>query len=396
MKSLEGLRRIGQADVYKAGRLAATLGRTPAGATEFRYLDSYIADRADPIATTLPLTESPVVSASGSVPAFFAGLLPEGHRLTVLRRAIKTSPDDEFSLLLAVGADAPGDVQLVPAGEPLVEAPALVEGTSAAQLDFSQLVDEVDPQAIPGVQRKASASMISVPVSAGYGRFILKLSQAGYPHLIENEATHLRAARAMKLQVAKAELVTDRRGESGLLVERFDRVREHGSWRRLAFEDATQVLGVPPAAKYNTDAVTVVHALAKITHAPMIAKRNMYLQFLFAWLTGNGDLHAKNIGVLRGVDEKWRIAPIYDIPSTLFYDDDTMALPIMGRTRRLRSRHWREFAAEIGLPERSVASAHTVALRAAAEISYAELPFAGSPLHRVERELRSRRAELQA
>lgn len=394
MMSLEGLRNVTRADVYKAGRFAATLSRMPGGATEFRYLDSYLADQGDPVATTLPLIDSPVSSPSGSVPPFFAGLLPEGHRLTVLRRAIKTSIDDEFSLLLAVGAEAPGDVQIVPAGEPLIDTPALVEGSTAAELDFSRIVDKVDPHAIPGVQHKASASMISVPVSAGYGRFILKLSQAGFPYLVENEAVHLRAAAAMKLQVAEAELVADRNGEPGLLVQRFDRVPNGDSWWRLAFEDATQVSGLPPAAKYNLDAITVVDALAEVTHAPMIARRNLYLQFLFAWLTGNGDLHGKNVGVLRGLDGKWRIAPIYDIPSTLFYDDDSMALSIAGRTRNLRLRHWIEFAGEIGLRDRSAASARAVALRAAASISYDELPFTGSPLHRVRRELRLRRSEL--
>ena len=43
-------------------------------------------------------------------------LLPEGRRLGALRRAVKTSADDELSLLLAVGADAIGDVQVVPSG----------------------------------------------------------------------------------------------------------------------------------------------------------------------------------------------------------------------------------------------------------------------------------------
>ena len=28
-------------------------------------------------------------------------------------------------------------------------------------------------------------------------------------------------------------------------------------------------------------------------------RETLYLQFLFAWLTGNGDLHAKNVSILR-------------------------------------------------------------------------------------------------
>ncbi|MGW4364641.1 type II toxin-antitoxin system HipA family toxin [Nocardia takedensis] len=386
-------RRIAHADVYKDGVHAARLGRTPDGGTEFRYLAEYVSAGADPVATTLPLTSDPVRSRAGAVPPFFEGLLPEGHRLTVLRRMVKTSADDELSLLLAVGTDVPGDVQVVPADRPPHDTAPLISGASPAELDFAEIADRVDPHAIPGVQRKASASMISVPIAADYGRFILKLSQPEYPHLIENEAAHLAAAREMNIGVARAELVSDRAGEPGLLVGRFDRFRDGDRWGRLAFEDAAQVLGLPPAAKYQVDAVEVVLALAAVTSAPQIALRNLYLQFVFAWLTGNGDLHAKNAGVLRGHDGAWSVAPIYDIPCTLVYGDDTSALPLAGRTRRLRTRDWAGFADAIGLPERAAESANQVALRAAAAVDLARLPFHGSPLHRAQRELRSRRRE---
>ncbi|GAB2445574.1 type II toxin-antitoxin system HipA family toxin [Nocardia tengchongensis] len=394
MKDLEELRRVARADVYKAGRRAAVLERTAEGGTEFRYEKDYLANHGTPVATTLPLDPDPVRGNAGAVPPFFEGLLPEGHRLTVLQRAVKTSINDELSLLLAVGRDAPGDVQIIPADQALTDVPALVEGDSPAELEFARFVDEIDPHALPGVQRKASASMISVPFPARYGRFILKFSQPEYPHLGENEAVHLKAARLMKIPVAEADLVTDRIGDTGLLVRRFDRVHEGRSWRRLAFEDATQVLGLPPASKYQPDAATVVNALARIAEAPTVARRNLYLQFLFAWLTGNGDLHAKNVGVVEEPAGRWGIAPIFDIPCTLVYGDDSMALPIAGRTRKLRSRDWAAFAAEVGLTERAAVSARTVALRAAAAVDYAALPFSGSPMRHTERELRWRRAEL--
>ncbi|MGV9822424.1 hypothetical protein [Nocardia xishanensis] len=72
-----------------------------------------------------------------------------------------------------------------------------------------------------------------------------------------------------------------------------------------------------------------------------------------------------------------------------------MALPIAGRTRKLRGRDWAAFAAEIELPERAAASAAEIALRAAAGVEYSKLPFSGSPLRRTERELHLRRAEIE-
>ncbi|MGH8879971.1 MAG: type II toxin-antitoxin system HipA family toxin, partial [Stackebrandtia sp.] len=235
---------------------------------------------------------------------------------------------------------------------------------------------------------------ISVPLSASFGQFILKLSQDGYPHLVENEAAHLHASRSLGLSVSEGQLVRDRSGETGLLVRRFDRARTHKGWQRLAFEDATQIMNLPPANKYTVDAESAISSLASTTAAPVIAAHNLYLQFVFAWLTGNGDLHAKNIGVLRSVKGMWSIAPIYDIPCTLIYDDDSMALPINGRTRKLRSRDWEAFEESIGLRPRAAARARALAVRAASALDWTALPFSGSPLHRVERELRRRRDEL--
>ncbi|UPK76810.1 HipA N-terminal domain-containing protein [Nocardioidaceae bacterium SCSIO 66511] len=75
-----------RADVYKGGRLAAHLERT-SGGVDSRYDDSWLAGGGSPVATSLPLTADPLVAASGAVPAFFAGLLPEGRRLSALRPA---------------------------------------------------------------------------------------------------------------------------------------------------------------------------------------------------------------------------------------------------------------------------------------------------------------------
>ncbi|UGT59059.1 type II toxin-antitoxin system HipA family toxin [Nocardia asteroides] len=390
MSDLQDLRQVTAADVFKAGRRAARLTRNQDGGVDFGYHPDYLPD-GQPIAFTLPVGPEILRRPAGAVPPYFAGLLPEGRRLTVLRRAVKTSEDDELSLLLAVGTDAPGDVQVVPAGRLPADTPALLHDAEPADLEFGRLLDSVDPHAIPGVQPKASASMISLPLTTHLGSFILKLPQPEYPHLIENEFAHLLAARDLRIPVAEAELVTDRTGTTGLLVRRFDRTAESG---RLPFEDAAQVLGLPPASKYLPESADLVRALAGVTAAPAVAVRNLYLQFFFAWLTGNGDLHAKNVGVLRAAEGGWVVAPIYDIPSTLIYDDDAMAVPIAGRTRNLRARDWIAFAADIGLTERAAASARHVALRAADGVDYARLPFTGSPLHRLERELRARRHEL--
>ncbi len=392
-EDLARLKFVTQADVYKAGVLAGHLNRGSHGGVAFSYTPAYLAAVGSAVSHSLPLTGAPVEAPSGAVPAFFAGLLPEGHRLTVLKDAVKTSLGDELSLLLAVGSDTPGDVQVVASGQDPVEPPALAEASHPETLDFAALADAIDPHGLPGVQAKASASMLTTPLSLAGRRYLLKLDPPRHRHLVANEAAHLAAAKALRIPVAKGSVVTDRNGLQGLLVERFDRTGKDGL-SRLALEDAAQVLNLPPSSKYAVSAEDAILALAGVCKARAVAVRNLYLQFVFAWVTGNGDLHAKNISVLQGENGAWAVSPVYDIPCTLVYGDDTLALTIGGRVKNLKARHWTQFAADIGLPARAAASANQVALRAAAGVNLEALPFSGSPLNGALRELRFRRGEL--
>lgn len=393
-QDLQHLKLIRDADVYKGGALAGHLARTQNGGVRFAYRDSYLARGDVPVAISLPLSAVAVETQNGALPPFFTGLLPEGHRLTVLKNAAKTSFDDEFSLLLAVGADVPGDVQVVPAGVTPTEPESLANTSHPEELDFAALASSVDLHGLPGVQDKASASMLTTPLALRGMRYLLKLDPAENPHLVVNEAAHLAAAKGLKVPVVKSRVISDRNGRAGLLVERFDRVKGAGeAWARLPVEDGTQVLGLPPASKYSVASEDVVLALARQCQAPVVAKRNMYLQFAFAWLTGNGDLHAKNLSVLGNAGGAFAMAPIYDVPCTLVYGDNTMALPIAGRYKNLKARHWEDFAQSLGLPPKAAAAANSLALTAASAVSLENLPFEGSPLRGAQRELRFRRTE---
>ncbi len=359
MTSIDGdrLQATNVADVYKGGRLAAKLTRRESS-TEFAYLPEYLQDGIA-VATTLPLSDSPRITPAGAVPAFFAGLLPEGRRLSYLRRAIKTSADDELALLLAVGRDTIGDVQVVPEGEVPAEPESLVRvERSFAEVHFGDLLAEagmIDPVALPGVQDKVSARIISVPVGHASNRYILKIDPPEYPHVVENEAYFLGVARAMKMPVADAEVVRDADGRPGLLVRRFDRIRgPTGEALPLACEDACQLLDRWPSDKYRVTSEEVATVIGHRCSASLPALRDVFRQLCFAWLTGNGDVHAKNLSVLRDPDGEWKVAPAYDLPSTVPYGDRSLALSLGGRTTGLARRRFFDFAAGIGLPEPAV------------------------------------------
>lgn len=397
---LQRLRRVDRADVYKAGVLAGVLERRAEG-VEFRYRSDY---DGPAVATTLPVTDRPVLTPAGAVPPFFAGLLPEGRRMTALRLAVKTSADDDLSLLLAVGSDTVGDVQVVPAGEPPDLAEPRVAVGSLDEVRFADLLvaevgdrSVVDRVALPGVQEKVSARMLSLPVATAAGRFILKLDPPEFAHLVENEAFFLEAARRSAVEAAAAHLVRDRDGNPGLLIERFDRpVLPDGGVGMRAQEDACQVLGRYPADKYNVTAEDAVGGLARRCRAGAVAVLTFSRQLAFAYLTANGDQHAKNLSILAHGDE-WRASPMYDAPSSYPYGDVTMALSIAGRQREdITRRTFVELGGELGLPSRAVESMLD-ALVSAVDRWIDELdtlPFDGRTTHKLRRVVLDRVAKL--
>lgn len=386
------------ADVYKQGVLAARIERHDGG-TKFSYLLRYLESGGPAVATTLPLTNEAVFTPSGAVPPYFTGLLPEGRRLNSLRRAVKASADDELALLMGAGGDAVGDVQTVPHGEPPTEGGSAVVLDSKLPLDFDALLGDsglIDPVALAGVQDKLSAGMISLPVAQAGKRFILKLNAPEFPFVVENEFLMFRYARKLRIPVSTVQLVHDVGGRAGLLVERFDRLTgADGTALRLAVEDGAQVLGLYPADKYSVPFGEVCLALAAHCSAPLPALRNLAIQLAFAWLSGNGDLHAKNVSIVQSPQGEYTIAPVYDIPSTVVYGDKTLALGIGGKKSGISRKHFLAWAAKLGLTERAAEGVLGLALRASGPL-IAELDAGASPFGPVQtrdwvKELKHRR-----
>ncbi|MFV9673286.1 MAG: type II toxin-antitoxin system HipA family toxin [Acidimicrobiia bacterium] len=351
-------KRIDSADVYKGERLAGRLVRT-AQSVEYRYDAEYLADGSPSVATTLPLRIEPYRTGSGSLPPFFTGLLPEGARLQAVVSAVKTSVDDELSLLLAVGSDTVGDVRVVPSGEvPVDPLPNLP--TDPSEVRFADLLhqatspsaDQLD-RALPGVQNKISDAMISFPIRSDRRPAILKLDPDRFPLITRNEAFFLSLARTAGFRVPDHQLISDSTGETGLLVGRFDRESDpEGRPVRIGQEDGCQLLGRYPADKYRitmNDLASIVSATAS---ASRVAVLDLTLQFAFSWMIGNGDLHAKNYSL------QWRdgstlvtATPVYDLVSTLPYPlDQRSAMQLDGRDANFRIRYLTDFAERWGVP----------------------------------------------
>ena len=402
------LRDVTGADVYLDDDLVATLNRVPGDQIRFSYnalrLGTGRSVRDRSVSWSLPATaEYPLITTGGAVPAFFAGLLPEGVRLGVVTSSTKTSADDHFTLLVAIGADTVGNVRVLPAGtEPPEHAPMFVpERDSDFRAVFQRLTGsvEADPVGLPGVQPKVSAAMWSTPATTTSGAAILKLNPpSGYPRLIENEHFFMRMAVGCGLRAARTRLLHDAQGRSALLVDRFDRQGDV----RIAQEDACQVAGVYPASKYRIHAETAITTLADACARGGGSRAAAVLELLrivvFSWLIGNGNLHGKNLSIYNP-DSIWRPTPAYDLLTTQPYSRwrDPMALSLYGRANKLTRAHVLEGAARLGLRSRATARMIDGVVDAAREWPdrCAEIGFSARQTELLAAMLRSRIATLR-
>jgi serine/threonine-protein kinase HipA len=344
------------ADVYKGSRRAGTLRRDRDDVV-FEYDDDYLATTEPAVATTLPKRAAEYRERGGAVPPYFAGLLPEGRRLRAVQAALKTSPDDEFSQLVAVGADCVGDVRVLAHGASANEPAAarVHDLPEPKEISFRDLFADVlerplDDASVAGVQDKISDQIISLPVSGAFGPAIIKLAPPTFPRLVENEAFFLDVARACGLEVASVQVIHDKDGEAALVVKRFDRIRIAGRTVSIAQEDAVQLAGRWPAAKYLMSAREVFSAVAQVSSAPVVEISKLVRLFAMSYVIGNGDLHAKNISV-HNTGGLWRLTPAYDIVTTLPYGDRTTALETEGRRDNLHARDFVALAARHDVSE---------------------------------------------
>lgn len=350
---------VTRAIVYKGDTAAGELSRDR-DTTVFRYLPAYLESPRGAIATTLPLTTTEFRQHSGAIPPFFAGLLPEGRRLLALQSSLKTSPDDEYSQLIAVGRDCIGDIRVLAEGETIDSSPALPSIEQPGDVSFNELLTSSLDQgyrsrdsAIPGVQDKISNSMISIPVAKGVGGAILKLNPPGLPHLVENEAYFLDMARAAGLRVPGFSLIRDRDNQPGLAIDRLDRQRaKNGTVRRIAQEDAVQLAARWPASKYRLTVREVFESVLKVATAKPVVAEDLLRLFMYSYLIGNGDLHGKNVSVYFEPDGIWSLTPAYDLVCTLPYGDHRTALFLDGRDKNIRGKHFAALGERFGLGDR--------------------------------------------
>jgi len=235
---------------------------------------------------------------------------------------------------------------------------------------------------LSGVQRKLSvqldATRATLQIAVANGRYLLKPQAGTFPNLPENEWVTQRLAALAGIEVPPSALVELPDHSWAYVVRRFDRLADG---RKVAMEDFCQLAELPPSGKYDGSAERCGKLVRRFASEPLIDLLRLYQQFVFTWWVGNGDLHLKNLALLRSLEGRWHLSPAYDQLNTrLVLPDDTLAMPIAGKRDNLRAGAWRDLAERFGVPPKAAARVRVemgaLAAEALAIVADAPLPAA--------------------
>ena len=284
--------------------------------------------------------------ATNRVPAWFSNLLPEGRLRDLIAREQGVSSYREIDLLVRIGRDLPGAVEIVP--DPQTHIDTGLDGS----VEDSARTPEVSSRvrfSLAGMGMKLSmrqdGDRIVLPAHGEGGDWIVKVPDAAFPRLPANELAVMGLARDVGIEVPETRMARrDRLDDLGAgtwpsdeveayMVRRFDR----SVGGRVHMEDFAQVLGCfgSGEGKYQSSVETV--AAIAYRGQDRASLREMVRRTVFNLLVGNGDAHLKNWSLIYPDRKRARLSPAYDLVCTAVYlpapGDPELGLPFFGAAR---------------------------------------------------------------
>ncbi len=224
--------------------------------------------------------------------------------------------------------------------------------------EISELAKEVirSQTTLTGVQPKLSLDFDNMSLNPRrltivglWGRYILKPQTEQYPNLPELEDLTMHMAEDARIQTVPHALIRFRDGELCYITRRVDRTDDGG---KIAMEDMCQLSGRLTEDKYKGSHESVAKLIKKHSSEPKLDLVNYWEQVLFAWITGNADMHLKNYSLYAPDTGRYILAPAYDLLSTALVipeDKEELALTLVGKKRKLQRSHFVEAMKQSGV-----------------------------------------------
>lgn len=150
----------------------------------------------------------------------------------------------------------------------------------------------------------------------------------------------MRLARAVGLDVAEHGLIELLDGTIAYLTWRFDRVGRGGA----RTPSSTSASREPPPEDKESSTTEECGRLARQYATPETAAA-LFQLFVFAYWVRNGDLHLKNLMLMRRPDGAYSLAPAYDLLCTEPYNQKGMTPPVGGERVNIARPAWLAAAA---------------------------------------------------
>jgi len=327
--------------------------------------------------------EPPLIrqTTPGRLPPFILSLLPEGWLEHVLKnkdeRAVLRSGRRYMSNITIVEQEAelrelPQDVLRTRLGT-FTEAGLFIgkymgPGRSEIEENFernlARIYERADTPRLSGVQIKAPMYLdekgdLSPATGRPFTHILKPAGTSGYDGLPVVEWIAMQLGRAAGFEVPSTALVTmPDKMPPALIVERFDIRETSTDTRMLALEDMCSVLDLPTSAKYDGTMERVARAVRPLSTAPEDDLLIIVKRALFAWLIADGDMHLKNLALLKIAEpgdpqfRSVRMAPLYDAVTTRVFPKlkhDRLALKLNGKDDNLRRADFQALATTAGL-----------------------------------------------
>lgn len=168
-----------------------------------------------------------------------------------------------------------------------------------------------------------------------WGSYILKPPTDNYPHLPEVEDLTMHLAAIAKINTVPHSLIRLQSGSLAYITKRIDR-QKNG---KLHMEDMCQLTERLTEDKYRGSYEQIAKAILKYAANPVLDVINFFEQVLFAYLTGNADMHLKNFSLINSPGLGYQLAPAYDMVATALVnpaDNEDLALTLNGKKRKIK------------------------------------------------------------